>query len=52
MMDIADALEIVLALAKAELDNSREELSAAQIAEKEDAINIVTDMAVNQFGDD
>lgn len=42
MMDIADALEIVLRLAR----------RAAGTSEELEAVSIVEDMAVNQFGDD
>jgi hypothetical protein len=47
VMDIADALQIVLDLASRNIDPD-ENIAAKQI----EAINIVTDMAVNQFGDD
>ena len=43
MMDVADALQIVIDLAK----------SVPSLSEREqEAINIVEDLAVNEYGDD
>lgn len=55
MMDIAAALQIVIDLAKqnalTEQDDNADEM-AQTIADQQEAIAIVEDMAVNQFGDD
>lgn len=54
-MDIAAALQIVIELAKQnaldEYDDNADELRQ-HIADQQEAISIVEDMAVNQFGDD
>jgi hypothetical protein len=50
MMDIAEALQIVIDLAK---QNVVDEVDMPEEhARQVEAINIVEDMAVNQFGDD
>lgn len=50
MMDIAYALQIVLDLAKGNVINAID--APEENARQEEAIRIVEDMAVNQFGDD
>jgi hypothetical protein len=49
-MDIVDALQIVLDLAKQA--NEKFAASPADYARQNTAIGVVEDMAVNQFGDD
>jgi hypothetical protein len=53
-MDIAEALQIVLDLARQNIidfDHEDDDLNAER-AKQTEAIKIVEDMAVNQFGDD
>lgn len=52
IMDIADALQIVLDLAKKEYDDNASSVNPKERERQLEAINIVEDMAVNQFGDD
>ena len=50
MIDIADALQIVLDLAKQNMAPNDPEF-AEERARQQEAIDTVEDMAVNQFGD-
>lgn len=49
-IDIADALQIVLDLASQNIIDLRDD--PKEHARQREAINIVTDLAVNEFGDD
>lgn len=54
-MDISDALQIVIDLAKqnalTKFDDNADELEQV-IADQQEAIKIVEDLAVNEYGDD
>ena len=52
-MDIAEALQIVIDLAKTAKDNLAMDDGPGSVkAKREEAINMVEDLAVNEYGDD